>query len=65
MVSYAVNRTNDHLGRFTRLYEQIRSGSVDERWLADVEGRDNIFPWLDYRVYASRPSYSGATVLSR
>ena len=50
---------------FTRLYEQIRSGSVDERWLADVEGRDNIFPWLDYRVYASRPSYSGATVLSR
>ena len=52
MVEYAVRRTKDHLGRFARLYEQIRAGAVDEAWLAEVERRDNIFPWLDYRVYA-------------
>ncbi|HZY02574.1 MAG TPA: 1,4-alpha-glucan branching protein domain-containing protein, partial [Anaeromyxobacteraceae bacterium] len=30
---------------------QIRSGQIDERWLSEVESRDNIFPEIDYRVY--------------
>src|SRR5690606_1512394 len=58
MVEYAVKRTQDHLGRFARLYEQIRSGAVDEGWLAELEARDNLFPWLDYRVYAGETLYS-------
>ncbi|GAC1342918.1 MAG: DUF1957 domain-containing protein [Myxococcales bacterium] len=52
MVDYAVRRTKEHLLRFNRLYEQLRSGSVDETWLASVESRDNLFPEIDYRVYA-------------
>ena len=51
-VSYAVKRTKDHLLRFTRLYEQIKSGRIDEPWLASVEWRDNIFPDLNYQYYA-------------
>jgi 1,4-alpha-glucan branching enzyme len=53
MVEYAIRRTKDHLLRFGRLHDQIRSGSVDEGWLATVESRDNIFPEIDYRVYRS------------
>ncbi len=53
MVEYAVRRTKDHIGRFNRLYDQIRRGAVDEGWLEDLERRDNLFPWLDYRVYAA------------
>lgn len=49
--SYAVARTKDHLLRFTRLYEQLKSGSIDEEWLSDVEYKDNIFPNIDYRVH--------------
>jgi len=49
--SYAVKRTKDHLLRFTRLYEDIKSNSLDESWLGDVEYKDNIFPQIDYRVH--------------
>jgi len=50
-VNYAVKRTKDHLLRFTRLYEDIKSDSVDEAWLSDIEYKDNIFPGIDYRVH--------------
>ena len=51
MVEYAVKRTKDHLLRFTRLYEDILKGKIDDTWLADIESKDNIFPAIDYRVY--------------
>ncbi len=49
--SYAVKRTKDHLLRFTRLYDDIKSGSVEEAWLSDIEYKDNVFPNIDYRVH--------------
>ena len=49
--SYAVRRTKDHLLRFGRLYEDIKSNSIDEDWLSDIEYKDNIFPNIDYRVH--------------
>jgi 1,4-alpha-glucan branching enzyme len=51
MVTYAIKRFKDHIHRFTKLYEQIKSSNIDERWLAEVESRDNIFPEIDYLVY--------------
>ena len=54
MVDYAVRRTREHLLRFSKLYEQIKAAGIDEQWLSSVEGRDNLFPEIDYRVY--RPS---------
>lgn len=48
---YAVRRTKDHILRFNRLYEQIKSRSIDEGWLNDIECKDNIFPDIDYRVH--------------
>jgi len=49
--SYAVRRTKDHLLRFNRLYEDIKSNSIDESWLSDIESKDNIFADIDYRVH--------------
>ncbi|MGD0650713.1 MAG: 1,4-alpha-glucan branching protein domain-containing protein [Verrucomicrobiia bacterium] len=51
-VPYAVKRTKDHILRFTRLYEQIKSGHIDEPWLSSIEWRDNIFPDVNYHYYA-------------
>lgn len=48
---YAVRRTKEHLVRFTNLYEQITTNSIDERWLSDIEYKDNIFADIDYRVH--------------
>ena len=50
---YATRRVNEHILRFTRLYDELTAGRLTEPWLADLEKRDNVFPHLDYRVYAS------------
>lgn len=49
---YAERRTKDHLLRFSKLFEDIKANHIDETWLNDLEYRDNIFPDIDYRVYA-------------
>jgi len=51
-VEYAVRRTEAHIRRFARLYEELDAGAIDEAWLRDLEQRDNLFPEMDYRVYA-------------
>jgi len=52
-VSYATRRVNEHVSRFTRLYEELKAGRLDEPFLRDIEGKDNIFPGVDYRIYAT------------
>ena len=53
-VRCAVKRTRDHVNRFNRLYHDVRNHSIDEHWLKEIEWRDNIFPQIDYRIYANR-----------
>jgi 1,4-alpha-glucan branching enzyme len=50
---YAERRVKTHLGRFNRLVEQFRGNKVDEKFLSDLEEKDNLFPQLDYRSYQS------------
>ncbi len=48
---YAEKRTNDHLKRFNAIYDQLRTGAVDEPFLTECEDRDNLFPNLQWRHY--------------
>ncbi len=52
MIDYAIKRTRDHVVNFNHLYELIKTDSIDEPWLCEIEGRHNLFPNIDYRVYA-------------
>ncbi len=52
MVPYAVKRTRDHILRFLKLYEDLNSGTIEPEWLSEIESQDNIFPDINYRVYA-------------
>ncbi len=52
-VPYANRRFNEHIARFNRLYEQLVAGEVNGAWVAELEAQDNIFPDLDYRIYAT------------
>lgn len=54
MVEYAKKRTNDHLKRFAKLYYDIKENNLDERWIKDIQWKDNIFPDIDYKVYRSQ-----------
>lgn len=48
---YATRRTTDHIARFNALYDQLKSGCIDERFLSDCESRDNLFPTVNWRHY--------------
>lgn len=52
MVPYAVRRTKEHILNFTRIYEQLSRHEIDVQWLNELEGKNNIFPNIDYRVFA-------------
>lgn len=51
-VGYAQQRIKNHLGRFNQLYHQMQTDSLNADWLAYLEYQDNIFPDVDYRVFA-------------
>jgi 1,4-alpha-glucan branching enzyme len=52
-VPYATRRFNEHVLRFNRLYDSLMKGAVERAYLEEIEGKDNIFPHVDYRVYAT------------
>lgn len=48
---YARRRVKDHLLRFLALHEQLTGSGVNEFWLAEIEGRDNLFPDIDWTYW--------------
>lgn len=52
--TYSDKRTREHIDKFLSLFHQIVENRLDEGSVAAMEGKDNIFPHIDYRVYASR-----------
>ena len=51
---YSTKRTKEHVKRFIALYEMITGNRIDEAYVWDLEQKDNIFPHIDYNVYASK-----------
>ena len=52
VVEYAHERTKTHLDNFLKLQQQILGGQIDGLWLEKLEAKNNLFPELDYRLYA-------------
>lgn len=51
MVDYAKKRIKEHIGRFSKLYEQIKSNKIDEKFLKEIYNKDKIFDEIDYMIY--------------
>ena len=51
MVDYAKKRIKDHIGRFTKLYEQIKEDKIDRDFLKSLKEKDCIFPEIDFKIY--------------
>lgn len=51
MVDYAKKRIKQHIGRFTKLYYQIKNNNIDEVFVDDIYKQDLIFKDIDYRIY--------------
>ncbi len=54
LTEYATRRSREHIENFGRLRAGILGEAVDPEWLAALESRNNLFPNLDYRVFADR-----------
>jgi len=48
-IYYAEKRTKDHIHNFLKLNDFIVKNEINESFLNELEDRNNIFPWLDYR----------------
>ena len=51
MVDYAKKRIKQHIGRFTKLYYQIKNDKIDEKFVDDIYEQDLIFDNIDYNIY--------------
>ncbi len=49
--AYARRRVKDHLLRFIALHDQLTATTVDEKWLSEIEARDNLFPDVDWNYW--------------
>lgn len=51
MVPYACRRFKVHINRFTKIYEDLKTGHIDEDWLKAVETRDEFLQDIDCGSY--------------
>ena len=51
MVEYAHKAIKERIGRFTKLYNQLKKDKIDEKFLKDIEEKDDIFPEMNYQIY--------------
>jgi 1,4-alpha-glucan branching enzyme len=51
---YAAARFDTHLERFHALASAAEAGAVARDHLEEIEGRDNLFPEIDFRIFAPR-----------
>jgi len=51
-VAYAVKRIREHIHNFTRIYDSLLVNHFDHEWLLRLERKNNLFPDIDYRVFA-------------
>ena len=51
MVDYAKKRIKDHIGRFTKLYYDLKNDTLNEDYIDDIYKKDCVFPEIDYTIY--------------
>lgn len=51
MVDYAKKRIKDHVGRFSRFYNELINNNIDINFLEYVEKQDCVFKEIDYKIY--------------
>ncbi|MBI2093868.1 MAG: DUF1957 domain-containing protein [Candidatus Omnitrophica bacterium] len=52
--AYAYRRLHSHMARFNALHEGLQRGEANTELVDQLEKADNLFSFLDYRVYATK-----------
>jgi 1,4-alpha-glucan branching enzyme len=53
-VEYSEKRTKTHINRFWKLYDMLVNGKIDLNYIENIEKKDNIFAYIDYKIFRSR-----------
>ena len=49
---YAIKRVREHIHNFLVIYDNLCRNTVDTEWLTNIEKKNNLFPDIDYRIFA-------------
>jgi 1,4-alpha-glucan branching enzyme len=51
---FARKQIEESIYNFTRIYEMLCANTVDTEWITGLEKRNNLFPLINYRVFAPK-----------
>lgn len=51
---FAQQQIVEAVKNFNRIYEMLCANTVDTEWLTTLEKRDNLFPAINYRIFAPK-----------
>ncbi len=51
---FARRQIEESVGNFTKIFEMLCANTVDTEWLTSLERKNNLFPEINYRVFARK-----------
>ena len=51
---YAEKRFKDSIINFTTVFDSLGSNVVSTEWLTTLEVKDNLFPWMNYKIFSKK-----------
>jgi 1,4-alpha-glucan branching enzyme len=52
--SFAEERFKLSINAFTSVFDSLGSNTVSTEWLTCLESQDNIFPWINYKIFSKK-----------
>lgn len=51
---YAEKRFKESISAFTVVFDSLGSNTVSTEWLTKLEEKDDLFPWMNYRIFSKK-----------
>lgn len=51
---FAARQIKESISNFIQIYEMLCANTVDTEWITTLEKRNNIFPYINYRIFAPK-----------
>jgi len=51
---FAEERFKECVVAFTAIFDSLGSNTVSTEWLTNLEAKDSIFPWMNYRIFSKK-----------
>lgn len=53
-MEFAERRFKESILAFTNVFDALGSNTVSTEWLTQVESKDSVFPWMNYKIFAKK-----------